>query len=282
VAVLDANIVSTTYFDVTGLQVLDGELFSTVRGVAPEITDACRVAVVDRDAADRYFGGHAVGRAVIDSTGRRTTIIGVVQSMVLRHWQHPSEPAIFFPMTQDFVQRMTLLLKAAEIDRRGLSVIQRRLNNVSGGTGDVRVTTLDEHLSRTALAPERIATLLVTAAAATALVLGVLGAYRVLADSARQRRREIAVRLALGAPRWQVLQHLLVSGLRLGAVGAAASLVCTALAAPWLSQALDTTAGDLLTWLLGPLSLLVLVTIACLVPVRRALNVDPLILLREQ
>jgi hypothetical protein len=282
VAVLDANVVSASYFDASGLQVLEGDLFAIGRVDVPQTTHACRVAVVDRDAADRFFDGRAVGSAVIDSTGRRTTITGVVQSMRLRHWQRPSEPAIFFPMTQDFVPRMTLLLKADDISRRTLSDVHRRLSGIDGGTGEVRVTTLDAHLSRTALAPERIATVLVTASAAIALVLGVLGAFGVLADAARQRRREIAVRLALGAPRSHMLREVLGSSLRLGAAAAIGSLVCTPVVAPWLSQALETTAAHLLSWFIGPLAILVLVVVAGLVPMRRALSVDPVILLREE
>ena len=278
-AVLDANVVSASYFDVLGLQALAGEPFSTA--VAAH---ACRVAIIDSAAADSYFDGDAVGGAVIDSTGRRTTIVGVVQPMTLRHWQRSYAPAIYFPMTQDFVPRMTLLLTAEDIGRQRLSQIHQRMSDVSGGMGEVRITTLDAHLSRTALAPERIATVLVTAAAATALVLGIMGAYGVLADTTRRRRREIAIRLALGAPRWHVLRQVVGTGLRLGAAGAAGALICTPLVTPWLSASslarphVSTSSLSLI----GPLALVALVTVACLVPMKRALSVDPVILLREQ
>jgi MacB-like periplasmic core domain/FtsX-like permease family len=277
-AVLDTNIVSAGYFDVLGLQPLAGELFSTAMAA-----HTCRVGIIDSAAADHYFDGDAVGGALIDGSGRRTTIVGVVQPMTLRHWQRSYEPGMYLPMTQDFVPRMTLLLTAEDIGPQQLTRVQQRLTGVSGGTGEVRVATLDAHLSRTALAPERIATVLVTAAAATALVLGLLGAYGVLADSARLRRREIALRLALGAPRWHVLQQVVGTGLRLGVAGAAGALICTPLVTPWLSRAVGSTAREhVFTWLAGPLALVALIIVACLVPMRRALSVDPAILLREQ
>ena len=79
-------------------------------------------------------------------------------------------------------------------------------------------------LSRTALAPLRIATVLVGAFAATALTLGVLGLYGALADAARQRRREIAMRIVLGAPGWRVIRQVMGEGGRLAGAGAVAGM----------------------------------------------------------
>ena len=75
--VLDVNIVSPNYFDFMGFPLVDGRNFT-------ETVDPCRVAIVNEQAADLYFSGHAVGAAIIDRLGRRTRIIGVVESAKLR------------------------------------------------------------------------------------------------------------------------------------------------------------------------------------------------------
>jgi hypothetical protein len=274
-AVFDANVVSTGYFAALGLQRVAGELFSA------SATRDCRVAVVDQAAADLYFDGDAVGGAVIGRDGRRTTVIGVVQSAVLRHWQRPPAPAIYFPLAQDFLARMTLLLRTRETTSAVVARVRRHAAAVSGGGGDLRVTTLDDHLARTALAPERIATTLLTVAAATAFFLGLLGAYSVMAESVRQQQREIALRRALGAPRWRVLGQVVVSGLRLGMAGAGLGLFGAVLLAPWLTFSARENAADIWTWLSGPVALVAVVTLASVLPARRALSTDPIIILRE-
>jgi hypothetical protein len=194
-AMVDVNIVSTAYFGAMGMQPVTGRVFGdrpTPRG--------CRTAVINQDAADRYFGGNAVGGAVIDGAGRRTEIIGVVKSVALGMFERRAEPTVFFPMYQDEVPRLTLVLDARRTDRDAVDSVRAVLNGVPGGRTPASVETLDDYLGHAELAPLRIATLLMRAAAATALVLGVLGLYGAFTDATRKRHREIAVRLALGAP----------------------------------------------------------------------------------
>ena len=106
---LDANVVSASYFAAMGLSLIAGRVFPD--DPAP---GGCRVGVINQEAAELYFGGNAVGGAVIDSAGRRTEIVGVVHSALLRTSQRRAEPAIYFPMAQDFLPRMTLILGARE------------------------------------------------------------------------------------------------------------------------------------------------------------------------
>lgn len=163
--VLDARTVSSNYFQAMGLSTVAGGIFTA----DPEPGN-CRVGVINQEAADLYFGGDAVGGAVIDSWGRRTEIIGVVESALLRFSQRRIEPAIFTSVTQDFVPRMTLVLGTPRADERTLESIRRRLEVVTGGRllpGSVM--TLEDQLTRTSLATKRIATMLVGVVSAIAL-----------------------------------------------------------------------------------------------------------------
>ena len=277
-AMFDVNVVSPSYFDRMGLVPIAGRTF---RDAAASLS--CRVGVINQEAAERYFGGNAVGGAVIDGSGRRTEIIGVVHSAVHGTSQRRPEPTIYMPMTQDFRPRMTLILGARETTDATLAMARRQFDAVAGGRAPVTVRTLAEHLSRTALASERIATVLVGASATSALVLGGLGLYGAMAEATRQRRREIAMRIALGAQGRRVIGLVLADGLRFAGAGAVAGMLGSLMLVRWLSRITPTGGSPALwAWLAAPLALLVAVGIAAVLPARRAMTVDPLTILREK
>jgi predicted permease len=277
-AMLDANVVSRSYFDAIGLAPVAGSIFPD-----EPVTERCRAGVINQEAAELYFGGHAVGGAVIDGLGRRTEIVGVVPSALLRTSQRRVEPTIYFPLAQDFRPRMTLILGARGTTDEMLGSIAQRLDAVPGGRGPLNVTTLATHMARTALAPERIATVLVAASATTSLTLGVLGLYGAMSDAARQRRREVALRIALGARGRRVIQQVLADGLRLAGAGMVAGMLGSLLVARWLARiAPHAGVPTAWVWLAAPLVLLAAVGVASVLPARRALRVDPLTIMRDR
>jgi putative ABC transport system permease protein len=244
---------------------------------------ACRVSVINQEAADLYFGGKAVGAAVIDDRGRRTNVIGVVHSAPLGTFQRRVEPAIYFPMSQDTLPRMTLIIGAREMNRPTLADLRRQIESVSGhGRAPLVLETLDTHLAQTALAPLRIATVIIGASATTAFLLAVLGLFGALSDAARERRRELAVRIALGAPRWRVVCQVLREGGRLAGIGTLAGMLGSLLLSRLLARI---TPGSglpaLWVWLAAPLVLAVAVAVASMVPARRASIVNPLTIMRD-
>jgi predicted permease len=275
--ILDANVVSPRYFAAVGLAPLAGSGF-------PEdpTPGSCRVGVINQEAAELYFGGKAVGGAVVDGAGRRTEIVGVVPSPRLRTWQRPPEPTIYLPMAQDFLPRMTLMLGMSEANEAMLTAVRRRLDSVPGGAAGASVTTLEAHLGRTALATERMATMLVGVLAAIALALGLLGLSGAMTDAARERRRELAVRIAFGAQRRDVIGEALGQGMRLAIAGIVPGMLGSLLVARWLARVIPS--GGALTfgeWLIGPLVVAAAVAIASVLPGRRALSMDPLTMMRE-
>lgn len=141
----------------------------------------------------------------------------------------------------------------------------------------VIVQTLETYLSRTALAPLRIATVMMGASAMTGLLLSVLGLYRTLNDAARRQRRELAIRVALGARRRDVIGQVLMEGARLAAAGTVAGVAGSLLLSRLLSQiALSSGAPPLWVWFAGPVMLTGMVAIASVLPARRAIMIDPL------
>ena len=273
---LDVNIVTPNYFEAMGLTLIAGQLFEG-RG------RGCRIGVVNEETAARYFGGNAIGGAVIDAAGRRTEIVGVVRSISLRAGQRLVEPSLFVPMAQDYLPRMTAILAIPNVSTAALEAIRARIAAVPGGRPDrLVVTTLDDHLSATALAAERIAATLVGTFAALAIALGCLGLYGLMADAARRRQREFAMRLALGAQGWRVVRLVMAQGLRLVGIGAPAGMLLSLLVAKRLATIVPAAGWPSpLIWI-APLVLLAgAVAVASVIPARRALSADLLSLMRD-
>ena len=166
---IDTNAVSANYFSAMNLPLIAGRTLSEDDGLGK-----CRVGVINQEAADRYFGGHALGGAVIYGDGRRTEVVGIVSTPLLNATQREVAPTLFTSMMQDFVLRMTVLLGTRTAIDDTLASVRRQIEAVDGGANRSRdvVRTLDSYLVSTALAPERIATTLTAAAAAIALDSG--------------------------------------------------------------------------------------------------------------
>jgi putative ABC transport system permease protein len=184
-------------------------------------------------------------------------------------------------MRQDAVHRMTLVIDA-EMDNATLDTLRQRLESVPGrASGPVVVERLEEHLARTSLAPLHIATLLVRVSAVLALLLAVVGVYGALTDAVQRRRREVAVRIALGAQSWRVMAMVLGEGGRLAALGAGVGVLLAVGVKSLLERFAPATPISVETWVAGPVLLLAVVVAASAIPALRALAVSPVRVLRE-
>ena len=142
--------------------------------------------------------------------------------------------------------------------------------------------TFETYLNQTSLAPLRIATLILGASATMALLLCVLGLFGALSDAARRRRRELAIRIALGAPRWRVIGQVLGEGLRLACIGTLAGMLISLALSRWMSGITAGSSSQVLwVWLAAPLALAAVVTVASILPARRALMTNPLAIMHQ-
>lgn len=275
---LETNVVSPGYFDAVGSKLVAGADFASHEKFA-----GCRVGIVNRQAADLYFGGNAVGGAVVDEQGQRTDIVGVVDSGPIGAFQRSAEPMLYLPMSQDVLTSMSMIIALREVNGPTLTDLRRRLEAVPGrGPSPILVRTFEMYLNQTSLAPLRIAIVLLGASATTALLLSVLGLFSALSDVARQRRRELAIRIALGASRWRVIRQVLGEGVRLACAGILAGmLVCIALSR-WMKGITPGSGSPALwVWVAAPLALAAVVSVASVLPARRALMTNPLTIMHE-
>jgi len=277
-AELETNVVSPGYFAAVGINLIAGQAFAGLTR-----SRECRIGIVNQEAANLYFGGKAVGAAVIDEQGRRTGIIGVVHSESLGTFQRHVEPALYFPMSQDALTRMSMIVHVRKVNGPLLADLRRRLEAVPGhGPGPVLVRTLETYLNQTSLAPLHIATVILGVSATIALLLCVLGLFGALNDAARQRRRELAIRIALGAQRWRVIGQVLGGGVRLACAGTLAGLLVSVALSQWMSGITRASGSPALwVWLAAPIALAGVIAMASVLPARRALMVNPLLIMRE-
>lgn len=272
-AEFDTNVVSPNYFAAMGFALVGGKTFldsPSARG--------CRVAVVNQEADDLYFGGHAVGAALIDDLGLRSEIIGVVHSTQFGVFERRAEPTVYFPMAQDCLYAMKVIIGARTASGPMLAQVRHTLHAVPGaGPTPLAVQTLEAYLNQTALAPLHIVTVIVSACASTALFLSILGLYGTLNDAARARRRDLAIRIALGARRRDLIYLILREGGRLAGAGTLLGMFASILPSQLLTRiASNIGAPNLWVWLAGPIVVGCAVAIAGVFPAWRALMVDPL------
>lgn len=275
---LNVNVVSSGYFETLGMPLVAGQKFSD-----HQVAGQGRISILNQEAADLYFDGKPLGAAIIDDRGVRTEIIGVVQSQVFGIFQQHAEPTIYFPMYQDCPPRMTLIIDHPKSDARIPTELRRGIQSVPGyETTPIAISTFDAQLAQSAFAPLRIATLLSSASALMASILSIFGLFSVQRDAQLQRRRELALRIALGAQRWRI-------GLRImsntGKLVLGGTLIGTSITLALLRVLLSGTtiisSPPLWIWAIVALSTGVSVLIASALPTVQASIVDPLTIMRD-
>lgn len=270
---LNVNIVSLNYFNVFDLSLIAGRRFPEI-----QTPNQYRVGVINQEAADLYFGEKPLGTAIIDDRGVRTEIIGVVGSRGLGTFQRPAEPTVYFPMWQDCAPRMTLTVNAPNWNGRLLAELRSRVEAVPGSDlAPPTVGTLGAQRAQSALAPLRIVQLIARALVSVASILTILGLFSSQSYAEYQRRRELGLHIALGAPRRNIFLNVMAAGLRLTFVG---SLIGTSIAFGLLRGLGGDTAviglRPLWVWLAGPLVSAVVVLLTSSIPAYRSSRLDPM------
>jgi predicted permease len=272
--------VSPGYFPAVGLSVVKGHLF----------TDADRgqpVAVISESVARKVLRGRdPIGMHVDCShfggpqeTGCR--VVGVVADVRAQSDQAPLLVA-YFPLWVYSETAESLLVRTKMDPASAAGAIRDAIWSVDPNLAIPQEKTLSTILSG-AEAPRRYETSLVALFALCAVLLAMLGLYAVISYSVSQRSREMGVRIALGAQRADVLGLVLGQGTRMAligvAVGIAAALGLTRLMA---SQLFSISATDPLTFCGVAILLMPVALLACYIPARRAMRVDPMVALRYE
>jgi putative ABC transport system permease protein len=267
------------YFNTMGIPVVRGRAF------APEDRpDSEGVAVVNTALVDRVFPAEEpIGRRVrlgSGSTGPWTTVVGVIGSVRHASLEEKPRPEIYLSYRQNPPAGSFLAIRTASAPA-ALAGAVRGAIRASGADAPTSVRLMDEVRS-SAVSGRRFVVLLVGLFGVLALVLAAIGVFGIITLIAGERSTEMAIRLALGAAPATVFRIYMTETLKLvvaGVVtGAGLALVLTPLLS---SQLFGIAAVDPLTYTTVTLTLLVVASVAVLIPARRAKTLDPAMILRQ-
>jgi putative ABC transport system permease protein len=281
---LEVRIATPGYFRTIGIPLRRGRSFTDSDG--PE---APQVVVLSESAVRRFFPDEEpVGKTIRLGLGRGRgrkaggEVVGVVGDVKELGLAAESPPEVYLPYAQFPIQSMDVVLRTDVPPRSLAAVAERVVHGLDAELPVARVATLDEVLARSVSEP-RFYALLLGSFAATALFLAALGLFGVMSYAVAQRTRELAVRIALGARREEMLLLVLREALVLGVGGVAAGLFgALALSRVIASMLFELSPTDPAT-LAGVAGTLVAVALlASYLPARRATRVDPVIALRSE
>jgi putative ABC transport system permease protein len=274
---LNLNVVSSEYFETMGVAVVAGRGFSEA-----DTAGSTPVVIVNEELARYYFSGRALGRHLRDSRGRALEIVGVVRSAKYRNVLEAPLPVVYYPLAQDFTSEMTLMTRTGGDPAGLVDPIRAELQRTDARVAVFRATTFAAYLDEV-FAAERLTTALVAVCGGMAVLLAMVGVYGVIAYAIVRRTREIGLRVALGARPAQVTRLFAAEGVKLTMIGIVVGLAGAAAVTSTLESMLyGISRLDATAFATAPAVLALTAGLAALLPLRRALRVDPIVVLRQE
>jgi putative ABC transport system permease protein len=285
--VIDSPVVSPEYFHLLGMPLLHGRVFSN-----DDVQDTPEVAVINEAAARTYWPNQEpIGKRVrlhrdtrgLSSSAQPTwtTIIGVIADARTESLADAAIPQIYRSSYQRASKDLTIFLRG-HLDPGTLPAqVRQQVQSIDATLPVFHAQTLSEILSDS-LSIRRFSMEMVALFAATALLLAGLGIYGIISYVVNEQRHEIAIRLALGAERSNILKMVLRRGLGLAAVGAGIGVIGALIVSHLMAGMLfGVSPNDPLTFTSITCVLVVVALAACYIPARRAMRVDPMVALRD-
>jgi putative ABC transport system permease protein len=275
--------VSDGYFRTLDIPILSGRGFDDGDG-----PNTAKVAVVNREFVQRFFphGENPIGKHLLIAVGTTdqtpVSIVGVCAAIRRVSPDEKPLPQVFQPFVQSPSTEMAVLLRTSSDPLALVSALRSQVLAIDKELPFFGVSTMDDLLGEETRG-QRFEAAAVGLFAALALLLAAVGIYGVISYLVSQRTHEIGVRIALGAQRGDLLRLVLGQGAKIAligvTVGIAGALGLTRLLA---SQLFGISATDPLTFCGVAVLLTLVALLACYIPARRAMKVDPMVALRYE
>jgi predicted permease len=275
---INYEVVAPRYFQTMRIPLAEGREFSEA-----DHAQSAPVALVNETMARRYWPGqNPVGKRLRGGgSGPWTTIIGVARDVNHFGARAPARPFMYYPLYQSYDAQMMLVARTAGDPWQALPGVRGAARELDPTLSVFDEKTLVTH-SSIPLFLDRIVVTFLSAFGLLALTLTAIGLYGVMAYSVTTRTHEIGIRMALGARGLDVLKQILKEGLALALIGMAIGLAASfALTRLIESLLFGVSATDAVTFILVSLLLAAIALLACYLPARRAMSVDPMVALRR-
>ena len=274
------RVISPDYFKAMGIPLLRGRSFTSEdREKSP------MVAIVDQKFVDRYFPDQdpiGKGLDIGNGTDGFYKIVGVVGSVLHDSLDGKPSPTMYIPYTQDVFSSMWVVVRAKGEPTQLSAAARQAVRDIDSALPAFAMTPLADVVSES-IAQRRFSMLLISVFGAIALVLAAVGLYGVVSYSVSQRTQEIGLRMAIGADRRDVLRLVVGGGMKLAAIGVVIGVAgALALSKVIATMLFELTPLDLVSYSGTVMVLLAVAMVACYVPARRAMRVDPIIALRAE
>lgn len=292
----DIYTVGPGFFSTMGISILaggTGEIESVLGSRAADV-DKQRVGprpvrpVIVNDAFARaaFPNESPIGRRIVGD-GKALDIVGVVETVKSRTIGEDPRPSIYLPILTEYIasqayRGVTLVVKTRGAAGAYADSLRQVIRSVDPSLAVFEVRTMESHV-RDALVVPRLTWALSAVAGSIGLTLATIGVYGVISFAVARRRRELGIRLAIGARPGEVLTMILGQGLTLASIGIAVGLLAalgvTRFAATLLYAV---NPRDPATFVVVPAVLLAVALLACLLPARAASRLDPVEVLRSE
>jgi predicted permease len=275
------RVTSPGYLPLMHVRLLEGRYFNERdrEGSAP-------VGIVNMEAVQKLWGGKSpLGRVLSsgpDSSSPHLVVVGVVTTDLQDGPNQPSKAELFVPLGQIPNNGFSIVVEPSHGAANAIASMRTAIRAVDPLLPFATPAAMEDLASDVVALPRLYATVIGVFAAA-ALALAVIGVYGVMAYAVAQRQREIGVRLALGASPANIGRLLLWRGAQLAAVGVGIGLLGAAALGRLLGSLLfGISSTDIETYTVVPLILGATEFVACWVPARRAMRIDPIVAIRQE
>src|SRR6266446_1820006 len=268
------------YFHALQIPLIAGRAFTD-----RDVENATKVVVVNETMARKLWPGQSpIGKHITIWRDEKfpREIVGIVGETKASLDAEPG-PQMYVPYGQDASWgSMSFVVRTSGDPASAAAAVRNEIRSLDKGAPVFNVRTMNDVLA-ISVAPRRTPMLLLSAFAATALLLALIGIYGVTAYYVTQRTQEIGIRMALGAQMSDVLKLVLKGGMALSLIGIAVGLIGAYALTRWMTSLLfGVKPTDALTFVAVAVCLLVTALLACYLPARRATKVDPLVALRYE
>jgi predicted permease len=276
--------VAGDYFAAMGIPLVSGRFLNRSDAIEKELT-----CVVDETFAKHYWpDGGAIGKQLYRGTGPgpdnpQFTVVGVVGTVKQTALtEEKGRGTVYFPFSREYSRNYVLVARTSLAPESLALTLAKAVRETDPDIPLTDLRSMDLRVSDS-LSTRRSPALLAAIFAGSALLLATIGLYGVMAYAVTQRTREFGVRIALGARNTDVLRLVFVEGIRLAVTGLALGIVLSLLLNHYMASVLYDVKSDDPLALFGVAAVIaVVVSIACLLPARRATKVDPMVALRAE